>query len=266
MMTPLLFLTALLAGHGAATPLPGRVRLPETAQVTGQVVLLAHFLPEDAPTPARRAAERVVLGPAPEQNSARAFSRPEVAAACRAAAIPCEALFEIPERMTAKRGPAWLDAATVLSLVGAALRLDQPLTPAEVSFPALRFSERAPALHVISVKQDPLLHRATVRIAPLRGNSPVPFDVLVHRAMPFGGPLGGNVSPESAEESVASQALVDPRRLAVLTLTSRQAHLVLQVHPLEKGAQGQVIRVRLPASGKTLRAAVIGQDTLEANW
>src|SRR2546421_10544548 len=69
----LLFLCAVAGFSAHAVPL--RFRLLESTAVSGNVVLLSHFLPKGVTENFRRAAERVSLGSAPAPGAVRQFSR-----------------------------------------------------------------------------------------------------------------------------------------------------------------------------------------------
>jgi hypothetical protein len=60
--------------------------------------------------------------------------------------------------------------------------------------------------------------------------------------------------------------LVDPRRHAHLHVASDSMQMVLDVVPLEKGAFGQTVRVRVLASGRALQGKVTGENRLEARF
>jgi hypothetical protein len=63
---------------------------------------------------------------------------------------------------------------------------------------------------------------------------------------------------------VSAIVMVDPRQSARLRLHSTDSEMLLAVQPLQRGHLGETIRVRLRASGKTLQARVVGENTLDA--
>lgn len=58
--------------------------------------------------------------------------------------------------------------------------------------------------------------------------------------------------------------LVGPGKVATLLVTSEEMQMMLEVTPLERGSLDQVIRVKLPLTGKVLQAKVTGSGHLEA--
>jgi flagella basal body P-ring formation protein FlgA len=60
--------------------------------------------------------------------------------------------------------------------------------------------------------------------------------------------------------------LVTPGRLATLNIASSNMQMLLIVNPLERGAMGQKIRVKLSGSGKILEGQVTGLGQLEAKF
>ncbi len=61
-----------------------------------------------------------------------------------------------------------------------------------------------------------------------------------------------------------SVVLVQPGKSATLLVTSGEMQMLLDVNPLERGALHQIVRVKLPETGKILQAKVTGEQRLEA--
>jgi hypothetical protein len=61
-----------------------------------------------------------------------------------------------------------------------------------------------------------------------------------------------------------SAPLVQPGKIARLLVTSGEMQMLLDVNPLERGALNQIVRVKLPGTGKVLQARVTGERRLEA--
>jgi flagella basal body P-ring formation protein FlgA len=61
-----------------------------------------------------------------------------------------------------------------------------------------------------------------------------------------------------------SAVLVGPGKVATLLVTSGETQMLLEVTPLERGSLHQVIRVKLPLTGKVLQAKVTANGHLEA--
>lgn len=64
----------------------------------------------------------------------------------------------------------------------------------------------------------------------------------------------------------AGPALVEAGKPATLFLNSGTMQMLLDVTALERGSLNQTVRVRLPGTGKVLRAQVIGERRLEARF
>jgi flagella basal body P-ring formation protein FlgA len=64
----------------------------------------------------------------------------------------------------------------------------------------------------------------------------------------------------------AGPTLVEAGKPATLFLNSGTMKMFLDVTALERGSLNQTIRVRLPGTGKVLRAQVIGSRRLEASF
>lgn len=61
-----------------------------------------------------------------------------------------------------------------------------------------------------------------------------------------------------------SAPLVEPGKIARLLVTSGEMQMLLYVNPLERGALDQIVRVKLPGTGKVLQAKVTGERQLES--
>jgi hypothetical protein len=208
---------------------PLRFWMPDSIVVPRDAVLLSHVLPVAFP------------------NSLRAVASNQP---------------EIPKVVAVRHTGERLNASALLRLFTTLFDSDGSISESDISFPAsIVLPSQAGPLRVLRVKPDPLLHAVTVRLAPQNGVSPVPFDVIV-RTDHMDPPRTLSVITPAVPCSQTS--LVEPRRLATLRITSSQSQMLLLVRPLECGYKGQNLRVRVPKSGKTLRATVIARDSLEA--
>jgi hypothetical protein len=130
----------------------------------------------------------------------------------------------------------------------------------------LEMPEEDAQLEVQEVSFDPLLQQTRFHLR-VAGNPKAPsFSVGFFRKLPGEtGLLGREQAGKNGVAGPGSSAeLVSLRRLATLHLHSQNSFATLQVRPLEAGALGQVIRVRVPSNGHTLRARVAGPDALDA--
>lgn len=116
-------------------------------------------------------------------------------------------------------------------------------------------------LQVISVRFDRVTNRQLYRLRS--ASSPVPFVVSVKVSRPPAVPFQ---SARALPKRPSAPCLVDPRRLARLVLLSKDSEMVIEVRPLQKGDQGDIIRVRLPKNGRTFSARVTGPDSLQAEF
>ncbi len=242
-------------------------RLLESATVSGDQVLLSEFLPPGISESFRRAAERVLLGPAPALGAVRQFSRDEIIMACHSAAIPCSSLFDLPETVTVRRIGRFLTSADLLPLLRKELGDYPAFVANDISLPgSIQLTGNVPRFHVVSAKKDVLLKSTTIRLAAQAGSSVVPFDVQVRPQFihPRTASTVATVATGAATE--AETVLVDPRRPANLSITSSQSQLLLRVRPLERGVIGQIVRVRISGGSKTFRATVVAQDSLAAHF
>jgi hypothetical protein len=250
-----------------------RIALLSEAQVPGDTVFLANFLPPHAPLSARVAAEAISLGAAPQNGSARRFSRDFVSAALQNAGLAPE-MFLLPEILTARRAGRTLTRDEAFAAIQSALAKNQAarvpqfheedLTLAS----AVEVPEGAAGLEVTQLSFDPILAQARFRLWPRGSRGTLPFLVtarLPHAssATPASSALPDVVSVLSAS-APSGPVLVDPRNLAQLHLHSQNSDMLLAVRPLQPGRFNEIIRVRLAASGKTFRARVIAPNYLDA--
>ena len=234
--------------------------------VNAGTVSLAQLLPETAPENLKSLAARVSLAASPDLGAARVLPRDMIVAAIKNAGVPA-AYFTVPATVTIRRGGYAIPREEVLRAVNG--YFDQhkkssapPLILADLemsALPAISFPE--PRLAVVRVTYDYNLRRAVFQIVSQSAPSLVPFEVTAR--VPE-----GMLSPSPAvlrmRALAAAPVLVEPRILARLVLRSEDSEIVLQVRPLERGRLGQIVRVRLPQNGKTLRAQVTGNAALEA--
>jgi hypothetical protein len=117
-------------------------------------------------------------------------------------------------------------------------------------------------IEVRAISFDPVLQQLRFRFRPA-GNSGAPWFSAWCKAsaQPAIASMHSTSRPMPATETAVST-----RRLATLHLRSENSLATLQVRPLEPGALGQSIRVRIPSNGRTLRAQITGNDLLEAKF
>jgi hypothetical protein len=249
-----------------------RVVLLDDAEVQGDVILLANLLPPYASYAMRDAAARISLGTSPQNGSARRLSADAIVAAIQDSGLPATSFF-VPQTVTIRRSgraltrqEAW---AAIQAFLGKhpvnalrTLRADDLTLDAGVSV-----SSDSVKLVVTRLTFDDALHRARFRLRLQGIPSGQPFYVTARVPSGTTGlarPAFGTTSRDMDSFAPASAVLVDPRQSARLHLHSADSDMLLTVQPLQRGTLGQTIRVRLRASGKTLQARVVSQNTLDA--
>jgi len=141
--------------------------------------------------------------------------------------------------------------------------LPEQVRPEKIEWSApSSFSDTDAPIQVQGIAYDPLLHQLRFRFHLARKASAPWFSAWCPSL----------VQPVSGGQAVRGEPFqrhadaVSTHRLATLHLRSVNSFATLQVRPLEAGAIGQSIRVRVPSNGHTLRASVVGSDLLEAEF
>jgi hypothetical protein len=244
-----------------------RIALLANAQVQGDAVLLADFLPPHVPSRLRAVAESISFGSAPQIGSIRRFSRAAVTAALQDNRFSRDS-FLVPEFLTARRAGHILTQQDVFAAIEAALTKSKnvqvpTLRPQDLTLESLiEVPEGPSALEVTQLTFDESIRRARFRLWPRNSPGTLPFYVTAPiRAEKLPQPISGsNTSALSANSAV----LVEPRQLARLHLHSANSAMLLVVRPLQPGHLNETIRVRLVTSGRTLQARVIAANSLDA--
>jgi hypothetical protein len=246
-----------------------RIALLTHAQVLGDAVLLADFMPAHIPSRLRAIAESISLGSAPQIGSTRTFSRATLAAALEDVRLSRDS-FLIPEFLTARRAGHFLTQQDVFTAIEAALTKNKnvpvpTLRPQDLTLESIIEVPEGPStLEVTQMTFDESIRRARFRLWPRNASGTLPFYVTApikteKSTQPVSGP---NASVLSAKSAI----LVDPRQLARLHLHSANSTMLLLVRPLQAGHLNETIRVRLVASGRTLQAKVIAANSLDATF
>ena len=246
-----------------------RIALLANAQVQGDAVLLADFLPPNVPSRLREAAESISLGSAPQIGSLRHFSRHAVTDALQDRRFSLHSFF-VPEFLTARRAGRPLTQEDVFTAIETALIKNKnvqvpALRPQDLTLESIVEVPDGPStLEVTQMTFDESIRRARFRLWPRNAPGTLPFYVTApikteKSTQPVSGP---NASALSAKSAV----LVDPRQLARLHLHSANSTMLLLVRPLQPGHLNETIRVRLVASGRTLQAKVIAANSLDATF
>ncbi len=254
-----------------------RIALLDSAEVRGDAIFLADLLPKDAPRFVREAAEKISLGPAPQNGVSRRLSSSVVLAAVMAHGLQASE-FQIPDTIHIHRASRLVTRAEVLGAIRAALAKNKgialpDLQAEDLSFGSVLLPDQASPLEVTEISFDEFIGRARFRLWSASAPTIHPFYVTAR--VPFS-PGGGRFFPipASAGDStalsracqVAPAVLIEAGRIALLHLHSSNSSLFLEVKSLQRGRVGEVIRVRLPANGKTFRARVLEGGGLDARF
>jgi hypothetical protein len=265
----LLHSVSLISGAHAGTL---RIALLDGAEVRGDVILLADLLPKDVPHFLRDIAGKISLGAAPQNGTSRSFSRSIVLAAVLANGLqPSE--FQIPDVITVNRTSHLVTRDEAFAAIRKALTNNKDAAlldfqPEDLSFSAVQLPDQASQLAVTDIAFDEFIGRARFRLSSTSFPAVHPFyvtaqlsrmPVAIPSAISAHGSQAGTISP-------ASPVLVEPGRSARLRLHSANATISIEVKPLQRGHLGEIIRVRLPANGKTFRARVLESGDLDADF
>jgi hypothetical protein len=271
------FFAGFFTGPGAR---PGglRIALLADAEIRGDSIFLANFLPPDASRAVRAAAEKIMLGATPQNGTSRILSRSSVVAAVTENGLSASA-FLIPELMTVQRAAHLVTREEVFAAIQRALAgvkiaelpafgLDDISLNASVLLP-----DQESQLEVTQITFDEFIGRARFRLWAKSAPGVHPFYATAR--IPSASPgmavsplhsLNADFLPFLPAPQVASPVLVEAGRAARLHLHSPNSSMMLQVKPLQRGRLGQTIRVRMPSNGKTLQARVIGEGFLDATF
>ena len=281
----LVLLSLLACAAGIRAGVAPVFTLLAEAQVATESIYLSDLLPAPTPADIRDAAAKISLGSAPPPGGTITLSAAKVAAY-----IPLGAREEvaIPPQIVIHRAARMLTRGEVVAAVNRALQSNRIpgfpsveegdihfSAPVHVSAPDARLEVRRldidPALKqarfllaVADHRSLPFLVTADLRSAPseIRTSDATQSSSAALLAALRAAPSTSSSSPVAASDV----PLVDPRRHARLHVASDSMQVVLDVAPLEKGALGQTVRVRVLTSGRVLRGQVTGEGRLEARF
>lgn len=272
----LIVLSALLA----CLAVPGleagglRIALLASTEVQSDTILLANLLPGSVSRRIRDVAGRIALGATPQNGATRQFTRESLSSAIASAGLSPDD-FAIPADVTVRRGSRLISREEIFAAIQAAL-VKNPLPGLlhlqlhDISLEAaVRVPPGAAGLEVTRITFDRFTGLARVRLWPRFAPGVLPFDVSVKGVTTFAepSPVRQMISaPAHSREAnpVSTPILVAADRLAHLHVHSSNLDMLLEVRPLQRGRLGEIIRVRLPGSGRTLQARVTGDGYLDA--
>jgi hypothetical protein len=254
-----------------------RIALLDGAEVRGDVIVLADLLPKDVPRFIREVAEKISLGTAPQNGTSRRFSRSAVLAAVMAHGLP-ESAFEIPDVITVQRSAHLVTRGEAFAAIREALAKSKgpalpDFQPEDISLDAVLLPDRTSQLEVTAIAFDEFIGRARFRLRSKSAPGVHPFYVTARLPFRLAAIPSSSIQAFSAgfiassiNPPVVSPVLVEAGRTARLHLHSSNSNILLEVKPLQRGRLGEIIRVRLPGSGKTLRARVVEGGDLDAGF
>lgn len=268
----------------------GQIALLAEVSVSGDEILLANFLPPDAPGDVREAAGEVSLGATPQIGSVRLLEGAAVAGAMDQAGMEVER-FVIPEMFSVVRDARLLSSEEILaslhramsrfSLSAEEIVVLRGVVAEDITWESgLRVPRGDARLSVEDLAVDRAAGLARFRVAVGSEERGVPFEVFARvpgrkavvenaprdsevRLVPASAPRQAAGKTRNAEAG-AGPVLVPSGKIARLRLHAENALILLDVKALEAGREGETIRVFVPSSGRTLRAEVTGPRLLDA--
>lgn len=280
-------------GMGGAT----RIALLSEVRISGDAILLANLLPDGVSGRVRGLASGISLGQTPQNGSARTLRGAMVAEAMERGGMAARG-FTIPEEILVQRAGRLLSGEEIVRSLREGLTRFSLSADAEAALRAVRAADitweaglRVPLgdarLKVRDVSVDLGAGLASFRVTAEAEAHGVPFEVLarftpqrdvapqVEDAARVGQRAvlaGASREPEAKlrdvrdSEVMEGPVLVAAGKIARLRLRSENSNILLDVKALQAGHDGETIRVRVPASGKTLEGRVTGVGELEANF
>lgn len=271
----LLTLFFLLASLAAQAIEAGglRIALLANTEVQSDTILLANLLPATASRRIREAAQNVALGAAPQNGATRQFTREFLAAAISSTGFS-PADFVIPESVSVRRGSRLISLEEIYSAIQSALAKNpvSAIPSFQLRDLSLDADVRVPpgdaGLQVTQITFDQFIGRARFRLWPKSAPGVLPFFVTAKvsaatPASPYASKLV-IVSAHSSTNLETSPVLVAADRPARLHLHSSNMDMLLHVRALQRGHLGELIRVRLPGTGRIMLARVTGDAYLDA--
>jgi hypothetical protein len=269
----------------------GRVGLERAVVVRGDVISIADLLPEDTPAELRARAAGVVVGDSPAPGARRTLHKVDLENALRGAP-ELNAGLDIPDAIEVTHWSRPVSRAEILDAVNAAISAGQlsaegPVTLAD--FGAIReifVTEDAPRIEITRI--EPGLGGGESRIRLWVPSEPrvSPFWVTVHRLLTSNPGTAKRASsqegaakergvewPASAGDAAGAGAsatgsavLIRSGQRVQLLMVSTGMRISTSATALERGRQGQQIRVRSVMGSKLLVATVVSAQVVEVRY
>jgi Chaperone for flagella basal body P-ring formation len=276
-----IFIAACFGAPTNAVRVP-RVELLREVRVAGSSVLLADLLPVEAGFSLRARAGEISLGATPQPGNTRVLERSGILENI-GVSRDVAAEIAVPERIMVSRDVRSITAQEVLAAIRGALEYSEISTPAHLHPEDIFFQTQVlvgpgdAGLEVLRSTFDAGLKRGRFLLWPSRDPKVLPFIVTVrlagdspmaalHSMTEVNRAAGKPDSPPVAVVLAKTEILVSPGEQATLVLHSDMLRMIADVVPLERGAMGQRIHVRVVDTGKIFTAQVDGRAHLELNF
>jgi flagellar basal body P-ring formation chaperone FlgA len=257
-----------------------QIALLASTEVQSDTILLANLMPASASRRVREAAEKVALGSTPQSGTTRQLSHDTLNSAIELAGLaPSD--FDVPASVVVRRRGRLLSREEIFAAIDSSLS-KKPipgiprLQPKDLFLEVeIRVPQGDPGLEVTQISFDQLIGSARIRLRARSAPALLPFYVIarIPSALSASAPgvrtvlnaesIPGSV-PSSNANSISIPILVAANQPARLHMHSANMDMILEVTPLQPGRLGDLIRVRLPGSGRTLRAQVAAEGYLDA--
>jgi hypothetical protein len=275
-------LTAACCGISANAMRIPRIELLREVRVTGASILLSDLLPAVADISLRARAGEISLGAAPQPGNTRVLERSGVLENI-GASQDVVAEIAVPERIVISRDARPITVQEVFEAIRNALEHSgisaaPYLHPEDILLQTqVLVGPGDPGLEVLRSDFDTGLKRGRFLLWPSHDPKVLPFFVAVRFApdSPLAGlsavkersrPVSQRGLLSAAARSAKAEILVSPGEQATLLLHSDTLRMIADVVPLERGAMGQQVHVRVVDTGKIFSAQVDGRAHLELNF
>jgi hypothetical protein len=246
-----------------------RVCLLAEVTVQAETLRLSDLLPDDAGTRLKAAADRVLLGRAPQVGSVRVFTVSELRQA--AAEVPSQTTeIDIPEQVVVRRLGWPLEIETVTRTVAHSNLTHQlDFSQAKIMLPpGFTTVTPHPQFEVAALKPSSdhrgffALIRCRERTACGSFLAEIVFSVPTVGVESRELKLASEKVTEPDRSAVAAPVLVQPGRMALLVIDGDGFRITQTVMPLKRGGLGELVRVSDPRTHHSWLAQVSGNAML----
>lgn len=253
---------------------PEKIGLLRSAQVSQGKITLADLLPAFSPSSLHESAAHVSLGAAPQPGSARALTSEQIERQLRNTP-DILAQLEIPDRILVTRTYRALSRSEIVRALEEALKAEG--FGESTLLKEKDFSLQAPVLvtrddsglKATRVEYDRLQHKAVFRLWTSNEPAILPFYVTIDDFPGAESLAGRSLAPgvgRVATGSAQSPVLARPGKPARLVAEGPNFRFSTIVVPLQQGRKGQLIRVREKGTRRLLKARVVSEGLLQAQF